>query len=137
MRNFLFCIFIIAGISSCSFYQIDSEIASGKIYPAKSSAEEVVYIANLNNIKEPCEIIGQVTINVERRQSLEEIIPKMKQEAALLGGDAITDIRINAGTGRWAKIKPKKIFGNANIRSNYVANVIVFQATPAIKESGF
>lgn len=127
MRNFLFFIFLIAGVSSCSFYQVDSQLTSDKIYPAKSSAEEVVYISDIKNLKEPYEIIGQVIVNVERRQSLEEIIPKMKREAALVGGDAITDIRTNAGTGRWAKIKPKKIFGNANIRSNYIADVIVFQ----------
>ena len=66
-------------------------------------------------------------VNGERTDSLEEIIPKMKYEAAMLGGDAITNIRTNAGTGKWAQIKPKQIFGNANLRINFVADVLVFK----------
>ena len=127
LRKFFTLAFILLTFSSCSFYQIDSEFSSDKNYPSKSTPDEVDYIENLNSVKEPYTIIGQVIINVERRQEMDEIIKKMRREAALMGGDAITEIRTNAGNGRWAKIKPKKIFGNANIRLNYIADVIVFQ----------
>ena len=62
---------------------------------------------------------------------MEDVIDKLKYEAAILGGDAITNITTNAGTGKWAKIKPKKLFGNANVRTNFVADVIVFKETPS------
>ena len=114
-------------MTSCSFYQIDSKVSSDKIYPAKESPSEVTYLEDLDAITEYYEIIGQVTVNAERRQAFKEVLPKMKREAALLGGDAIANIRTNGGTGKWALQKPQKIFGNANIRENYVADVIVFQ----------
>ena len=113
--------------SSCSFYQIDSNVTSDHIFPSKASPSEITYLENMDDLTQPYEIIGQITVNAERRQSFQEVIGKMKKEAALLGGDCVTNIRVNAGTGQWAKIKPKKIFGNANIRSNYIADVIVFE----------
>ena len=116
--------------SSCSFYQIDSHVISDHIFPSKASPDDITYLENISDVTKPYEIIGQITVNVERRQAFQEIMEKMKREAALLGGDCITNIHINAGTGHWAKIKPKKIFGNANIRSNYIADVIVFEKKP-------
>ena len=111
-------------ISSCSLYQIDSQNTTDRFYPPKDSIEDVTYIYS---VTQPYDIIGQVIINAERRQSLNEVIEKMKYEASIIGGDAITNIRSNSGTGRWAKMKPQKIFANANIRSNFIADVIVFK----------
>ena len=110
--------------NACSLYQIDSESTSFDYFPSKSSKDEVAY---LERVHQPHKVIGRVTVNVERNQLMENVIDKLKQEAAVLGGDAITNIVTNAGTGKWAKIKPKKLFGNANVRSNYVADVIVFE----------
>ncbi|HOW36349.1 MAG TPA: hypothetical protein PL155_08065 [Candidatus Omnitrophota bacterium] len=123
------CIFTCA----CTLYQIDFESTSDNYYPAKTSANEVVYLETVNR---PYEVIGTVTVNAERNQKLDNVVDKLKLEAAILGGDAITNIQTNAGTGKWAKTKPKKIFGNANVRTNFVAQVIAFkdvQAGPKAK----
>ena len=117
--NFLFFMFL---VSACSFYNIKSEETTLDYYPPRSSKDSVVYI---ENVDKPHTIIGNVTVNVERNQAFSEILDKMKQEAAVLGGDAITDITQDVGKGRWAKIKPK-LFANSNIRQNYNAKVIVF-----------
>lgn len=117
---------------ACSLYQIDFESSSDSYYPAKASTKEVVYLETVNR---PYDIIGTATVNAERNQKLDDVIEKLKLEAALLGGDAITNIQTNAGTGKWATIKPKKIFGNANIRTNFVAQVIVLKETQAKPEA--
>ena len=124
MKRILVLISFALCFSSCSFYRIDSETAGAQYYPPKASADQVTYVFE---VTEPHEVIGTVTVNTERMQPLSEVIEKMKSEAALLGADAITNIRTNGGTGRWAKIKPQKLFGNANIRSNFIADAIVFQ----------
>ena len=111
-------------LASCSYYKVDSELLSSQIYPPKSSLNEVTYLEVLT---QPYEIIGSVKVNSERNQRLSDVIEKMKREAAMLGGDAITNIRTNAGEGKWAKIKPQKLFGNAHIRANFLADVIVFK----------
>lgn len=109
-------------LNSCSVYQIDSNPSSATYYPPKKSPSEIVYLESLSR---PHEIIGTVVVTTERRQALENIIPKMQYEAAMLGGDAITDIETDA-TGTWKKIKAKALLGNAYIRANYSAKVIVF-----------
>jgi hypothetical protein len=50
----------------------------------------------------------------------------MKREAAMLGGDAITNIQQYAG-GIWKKIPPQKLLGNAYIRANFTATVVAYQ----------
>lgn len=47
----------------------------------------------------------------------------MKREAAILGGDAITDIQSDA-TGTWKRLPIQKTIGNAYVRSNYTAEVV-------------
>ena len=118
---FAFGIFI---FSACSLYTVDFESTSYDFHPAKVSKDEVAY---LETVSKPCDVIAHVTVNAERNQKMQEVLDKLKKEAAVLGGDAITNIQTNAGTGKWAKIKPKKLFGNANIRANYVADVVVFK----------
>lgn len=116
--------FVISGVllTGCSIYQIDSNPTNTKYFPPKKSPSEIVYLESLNV---PHEIIGTVVVTTERRQALENIIPKMQYEAAMLGGDAITDIETDA-TGTWKKIKAKALLGNAYIRANYSAKVVVF-----------
>ena len=109
-------------LAGCSVYQIESKSNSTKYYPPKTSANDVAYLESLDK---PHEIIGTVTVTTERRQALENVIPKMLYEASVMGGDAITDIQTDA-TGSWKKIRPQALLGNAYIRSNYSAKVVIF-----------
>lgn len=125
MTKKILCSLIVFGIlaAGCSVYQIDSNPQSTVYYPPKKSPMQIVYMESLDK---PHEIIGTVTVTTERRQALENIIPKMQYEAAVLGGDAITDIQTDA-TGTWKKIKAQALLGNAYIRANYSAKVIIFK----------
>ena len=111
--------------SGCSLYQVTSEMTNEDFFPQKTSPAEVLY---LEKVERPYVKIGHAIVNTERRNQITpDIIAKLKYEAAILGGDAITNITSNPGTGKWAKAKPQKFLGNANIRVNYVADIIVFQ----------
>ncbi len=129
MKRFFLLMAIIFLTSGCSLYQIESDSIIYTPHPKKETLNDIAYLENVNK---PYEVIGQITVNAERNQRRANVIEKLKTEAAILGGDAITNIRTNTGTGQWAKIKPKKIFGNANIRINYVADVIVFKEEPVV-----
>ncbi len=107
--------------SSCSIYHINSVDSGDTYYPAKS-ADEVVY---LEEIDETHEIIGTVTVNAERKQrDIDDILVKMQREAAILGGDAITDIQSDA-SGVWKRLPVQQTIGNAYVRANYTATVVV------------
>ena len=109
--------------SSCSIYHINSVDSGDTYYPAKST-DEVVY---LEEIDEDYEIIGTVTVNGERKQrNIDDILGKMKREAAILGGDAITDIQSDA-TGVWKRLPVQQTISNAYVRANYTASVVVFK----------
>ena len=120
-----FLVMLLFALIGCSLYQITSEELTSDYYPAKPSSEKVQY---LENVARSYQVIGKVTVNAERIQSRKmlDIIEKMKFEAAQLGGDAITNIAANTGTGTWARIKPK-LFDNANLRTNFTADVIIFK----------
>ncbi|MBP6343824.1 MAG: hypothetical protein KA403_07820 [Candidatus Omnitrophica bacterium] len=125
IKKILYSVVVFAVLSAgCSVYQIDSSPEKESVYyPPKKSPMQVVYLEALDK---PHEIIGTVTVTTERRQALENILPKMQYEAAVLGGDAITDIQTDA-TGTWKKIKAQALLGNAYIRANYSAKVVVFK----------
>jgi hypothetical protein len=110
-------------LSGCSVYQIDSNPETTVYFPPKKSPNDIVYLESLDK---PHEVIGTVVVTTERRQALENILPKMQYEASVLGGDAITDIQSDA-TGVWKRIKAQSLLGNAYIRANYSAKVIVFK----------
>lgn len=122
MRFYLIVLFVALVTSSCALYSINSEDTTMDYFAPKASKEEVAY---LENVGRPYQVIGQVTVNAERNQKMYRVIDKLKYEAAILGGDAITNITMNAGTGKWVQIKPK-LFEKANVRSNFIADVIVF-----------
>ena len=127
MKNLSLVILSAFLLTSCSLYNVTSEDFSEEVYPPKSSKDDVVF---LENVTRPHKVIGEVTVNTERNQQslrMEQIIDRLKTEAAFLGGDAVTNLRTNAGTGKWAKIKPKML-EHGNIRANFVADVIVFSA---------
>jgi len=130
-NKYFFMVLACAGLlSACSLYQVNSDYTSNEFYPPKETVGQVIY---LETVDRPHQVLGSVTVNVERHQKLSNILERMKREAAILGGDAVSNIRTNTGTGKWAQIKPKELFGNANVRSNYVADVIVFDGTASEK----
>jgi hypothetical protein len=120
-------IFLLLGliliISACSVYHVDSINTTDTYYPTKKTAQDVVY---LEKIDRPAEVIGQITVNTERHQQMSEVLERMKYEAAILGGDAFTNIQTNA-TGSWKHLPAQKMIGNAYIRANFTADVVVFQ----------
>ena len=95
--------------SGCSLYSINSEEVTENYYPPKSSTETVTY---LEEVKDPHEVIGFITVNTERRQKIQDIIEKMTREAAVLGGDAITNItrKTPKGDEKMKLAKLKKFF---------------------------
>lgn len=122
-RSFVALLVFTVLSAGCSVYQIDSQPETKMYYPPKKSPSEIIYLESLDR---PSEIIGTVIVTTERRQDLENILPKMQYEASVLGGDAITDIQTDA-TGSWKKIKAQALLGNAYIRANYSAKVVVFK----------
>ena len=110
-------------LTGCSIYSIDSRDTTQDFYTPKKSIDEIQY---LEKVEQPSIQIGVVIVTTERRQSLEDVLPKLKQEAAILGGDIITDIQSNA-TGAWKSIKFQKLLGNAYVRCEVSAKVLVLK----------
>ena len=122
-KNHLFLtVSIMVALTGCSLYNINSEDITADYYPSKKAAD-VVYV---ENIGQPHEVIGYVTVNAERRQEVSEVMEKIKREAAVIGGDAITNIKTDA-SGAWKKLPAQKLLGNAYIRANFSATVVVFK----------
>ena len=125
MKYFVLAVMLMTGfLCGCTVYQIDSKDTTLDFYPPKKSIEDVGY---MEKIDRPYEEIGVVSVTTERRQSLEDVLPKLKYEAAVLGGDAITDVQSNSGIGTWKNIKLQKFLANANIRTKYTAKVVVLK----------
>lgn len=125
MKNLsiLLALLLTTSFAGCTFYSIDSKDTTQDFYAPKQSIDDVQYI---EKVEQPSIEIGVVTVTTERRQSLEDVLPKLKQEAAILGGDIITDIQTNA-TGAWKVLKPQKLLGNAYVRCEYSAKVLVLK----------
>ena len=125
MKKSFILIVLMLLTSGCTLYSIDSESISEEFYPSKASANDVQY---LEYISQPNEVIATVTVNAERRkqQTIDEVVEKMKREAAILGGDAITDIKTDA-SGTWKKLPAQKLIGNGFVRANFSASVVVFK----------
>jgi len=124
MKKRLFALIIFAALtSSCSIYHVNSAGTTSTFYPSRLISE----VTYQENIDRPHKIIGTITVNAERRQdSTNEIIEKMKREAAILGGDAITNIQSDA-TGVWKRLPVQQVIGNAYVRANFTASVAVFE----------
>ena len=124
MKRILFTFLFLAVFSSgCSIYQIDSKDTSPDYYVPKTSIENVAYI---EKVDKPYTEIAIVTVTTERCQSWQEVLPKLKQEAGMLGADAITDVE-NGATNLWKKIPDQKLLGNAYIRTTYTARAVVWK----------
>ena len=123
IRNALILIMTLVLFSGCSVYHIQSEDVSSDYHPSKRLASDVVY---LQTIDKPHTIIGYVTVNTERRWTIKDVLDKMKREAAILGGDAITNIKSDA-TGGWKNLPAQELIGNAYVRANFSCSVVVFK----------
>ena len=124
MKRILFTILLFAVFSSgCTMYQIDSKDTSQDYYVPKTSLDEVGY---LQTTDKPYTEIATVTVTTERRQSLEEVLPKLKQEAGMLGADAIIDLQSDA-TDFWKSLPRQKFIGKAYIRTTYTAKAIIWK----------
>ncbi len=121
IKKFLIILCAVLLTSSCSLYRVNFEEVTDNYYTPKTP-EEVQVVEQLT---QPHEIIGYITVNTERNQEMEDILYRMKTEAAKLGGDAITNIQTNA-SGSWKKIPAQKFIGNAYVRANYSATVVAF-----------
>jgi len=82
-------------------------------------------VAYIEKVDKPFVQIAEVSVTTERRQSLKEVLPKLKQEAGMLGADAITDVQGEA-TDFWKALPQQKIIGNGYVRSTYTAKAIVW-----------
>ena len=120
MKKIVSLVALVLLTSSCSIYHITSTNSSDDFYPSRENAE-VVY---LDQVDDTYVVIGSVTVNAERRQRLSDVIEKMKREAAILGGEAITDLQTDA-TGPWKRLPAQQVIGNAYVRSNFTASVVV------------
>lgn len=120
LLNYVIYAILLAG---CSIYRIDSQDSTLDFYPPKSSFEQV---ACLEKVERPHEIIGIVTATTDRSRPTQEVINKMRHEAAILGGDAIIDIHsddFNMG----GKSENEGLFKGQSILVHYSAKVIVFK----------
>lgn len=124
MKRTLFILLFSSIFSSgCTVYQIDSKDTSQEYYSPKTSIDDVAYVEKADK---PYIEIGKVTVTTERVVTLEDVMPKLKQEAGMLGADAITDLQSDA-TDFWKALPSQKIIGNAYIRTTYTAKAIVWQ----------
>ena len=123
MKNiFLLLVFVLFATSACTFMKVESEDVTTKYRLPRASTEGILY---LEKIDRPHEIIAYVTVQTQRIQPVERVLEQMKKEAAQLGGDAITDLQVDA-TGIWKKLPAQKLFGNAYIDANFKASVVIF-----------
>ena len=122
-RILLTFVFLTPLFSGCTLYQIDSKDTSQDYFVPKTSIDDVAYI---EKVDKPYSEIATVTVTTERRRPLEEVLPKLKQEAGMLGADAITDVQGDA-TDFWKKLPSQKVISNGYIRSTYTAKAIVWK----------
>lgn len=123
MKKAFYLILLCLWTAGCSVYRIDSVDTTLDFYPPKNSADQVAYLETINK---PFEVIGLVTVTTERTHSFEEILEKIRHEAAVLGGDAVTDIQSDA-SGTWGRIRPPKLLENAYLHARYSAKVVVLK----------
>ena len=115
MKKFNFIMLMLLFVSSgCTFYGVDAqEIVTAPFGQTKQVDPEIQY---LETVTVPYEVIGHVTVNTERRNSMEEVIEKMKHQVSTFGGDAITNI-----------VQTDKPSPIAHVRTVYTGTVIVFK----------
>ena len=123
MIKFLKLLCLTGLLCGCSLYHITSNQTAFDYYPQKSSSQDVLY---LETISQPHKVIGHVTVITQRSQKKEEVLEQLKHQAAMLGGDAITNITAVDGPKGGGKSK-FHLFDNAYLHENYSADVVVFE----------
>lgn len=104
---------LLSTLTGCTYYRVNAdEIAFNTVHPNQSQHE----IQYLETVNVPYEVIGTVVVGTERRNSIEEVVDKMKAQIAILGGDAVTNIV--------QFDEPSPI---TRIRTRYKGTVIVFK----------
>ncbi len=120
MKKINFLILTLTLLSAgCTSYAINAEEIAIKSLNKPQHERSVEYI---ENVSVPYEVIGQVTVNTERRNSREDVIDKMKHQADILGADAITNI-----------IQTDKPSAITRIRTIYTGTAIVFKDVAVTK----
>ncbi|MBF0491081.1 MAG: hypothetical protein HQL15_10830 [Candidatus Omnitrophica bacterium] len=74
-RTLLTLVIVLIVTCGCTIYRIDSKDTSNDFYAPKKSIDDVQY---LEKVDKPYTEIGIVTVTTERRQSMDEVIPKLK-----------------------------------------------------------
>lgn len=123
MTSLVILVILTAVSAGCSMYHVTSEETTLNYYPPKDSTKGISYV---EKVDKPHEVIGYVTVNSERRQKISEIIERMKRETAILGGDLMTNLQSDA-TGEWKRLPAQEILGNAYVRANFRATVVVLK----------
>jgi len=124
MKPILFSLLFLSVFSSgCTVYQINSKEISQDYYVPKTSIDDVAYIEKTDKSYTQ---IATVIVTTERRQPLDDVLPKLKQEAGMLGADAIIDLQSEA-TDFWKALPTQKLIRNAYIRTTYTAKAIVWK----------
>jgi hypothetical protein len=120
MRNIMLVICLAFLTTSCSLYTSDSVDSGLDYYPEKKSYEDVQY---LETMSQPHQVIGQAKVNAERNQKHSNVIRQLRETAAAMGGDAITNVTVNRAP-QTLKIKR---FENSYIRAIYSADVVILK----------
>ncbi len=118
MKNIVMILAVGLILSSCSFYQVRSQDDSGFALSApKKSFMDVEYVPEA---EEPYRVIGTLKVTTERNRGMEDVIRKMKMEAAVIGGDAVTEVMPDP------EMLEKKE-RNKRVHVDYIGKVIVYQ----------
>ncbi len=106
----IFLLITLLTCSSCSIYSLDSD--QQLVVPNRDETRDPQTIEVLETVTRPHKVIGTIVINTERNEDMDSIYWRMKKEASVMGGDAITNLRISP---------------NKRIRANFTVDIITYE----------
>ena len=107
-------------LSSCSFYNIKSQQDSTEAVVVTQQKKSFTDVEYAPDVLRPYQVIGTLRVKTERNRDWDDVIRKMKMEAAVMGGDAVTDIILDPEMR-----KDKQ--ANKKLRVYYIGQVIVYE----------
>ncbi len=110
--------------TSCSIYHINSD--QQVFLEDRNANRDPQEIEVLENVSRAHKVLGTIVLNTERNEDMYSILWRMKKEAVVMGGDAITNLKVNA-TGFWEKMPFKKLTANGYIRANFTVDVVAYE----------